>query len=97
MDRHGKSCVGCGCENRGGGSGGEAAATGGRRVQAGGIGAFGIIGVVRSIEAPADSVDVSVAMERKVYTDSSTYRAVISGAWVNLDTIEVWNRHESVS
>ncbi|WP_290089309.1 DUF6808 domain-containing protein [Paramuribaculum intestinale] len=46
---------------------------------------------------PADSVDVSVAMERKVYTDSSTYRAVISGAWVNLDTIEVWNRHESVS
>ena len=46
---------------------------------------------------PADSVDVSVAMERKVYTDSSTYRAVISGAWVNLDTIEVWNRHENVS
>lgn len=42
-------------------------------------------------------MDVSVAMERKVYTDSSTYRAVISGAWVNLDTIEVWNRHESVS
>ncbi len=48
-------------------------------------------------ELPADSVDVSVAMERKVYTDSSTYRAVISGAWVNIDTIEVWNRHESVS
>lgn len=48
-------------------------------------------------EGMVDSVDVVEDIERKVYTDSSTYRAVVSGAWVSLDTIEVWNRHENVS
>ncbi len=45
----------------------------------------------------ADSADVIVPMERKEYTDSSTYRAVISGAWVALDTIEIYPRREIVT
>lgn len=45
----------------------------------------------------ADSVAVLVPMERKEYTDSSTYRAVISGAWVALDTMEVYPRREIVT
>lgn len=36
-----------------------------------------------------DTVAVVVPMERKVYEDS-TYRAVITGAWASLDTIEVY-------
>lgn len=40
----------------------------------------------------ADSAWVEVPMETKTYTDSATYRAVVSGAWANLDTIEVWPR-----
>lgn len=49
-----------------------------------------------SVDTPAaalDSVDVIVPMETKVYEDSS-YRAVISGAWVSLDTIQVYPLHE---
>ena len=45
----------------------------------------------------ADSVAVIVPMERKTYTDSSTYRAVISGAWASLDTMEVYPRREIVT
>lgn len=45
----------------------------------------------------ADSVAVLVPMERKVYTDSANYRAVISGAWASLDTIEVYPRREVVT
>ena len=44
-----------------------------------------------------DSAAVIVPMERKEYTDSSTYRAVISGAWVALDTVEVYPRREIVT
>ncbi len=44
-----------------------------------------------------DSVDVVVPMERKVYTDSANYRAVISGAWVSLDSVEVYPRREIVT
>lgn len=44
-----------------------------------------------------DSVAVIVPMEQKVYTDSANYRAVISGAWVALDTIEVYPRREIVT
>lgn len=43
--------------------------------------------------AAIDSADVIVPMETKVYEDSS-YRAVISGAWVSLDTIKVYPLHE---
>lgn len=49
-----------------------------------------------SADTPAaaiDSADVIVPMETKVYEDSS-YRAVISGAWVSLDTIRVYPLHE---
>lgn len=44
-----------------------------------------------------DSVEVAVPMETKIYTDDSTYRAVISGAWVSLDDIEVYRRRETVT
>lgn len=40
-----------------------------------------------------DSADVVLPIERKIYQDS-TYRAVVSGAFVNLDTLEIYNRHE---
>lgn len=49
------------------------------------------------LDTVADSVAVIVPMERKVYTDSTNYRAVISGAWVALDTIEVYPRREIVT
>ena len=49
------------------------------------------------LDTVADSVAVIVPMERKEYTDSSTYRAVISGAWVALDTVEVYPRREIVT
>lgn len=44
--------------------------------------------------APADTaapaaVDVALATERKVYADSA-YRAVVSGAFVSLDSIEIY-------
>ncbi len=48
-------------------------------------------------DSALDSVAVIVPMERKVYTDSANYRAVISGAWVALDTIEVYPRREIVT
>lgn len=41
-----------------------------------------------------DSADVVIPIEQKTYTDTSSYRAVISGAFVNLDTLEIYNRHE---
>ncbi len=41
-----------------------------------------------------DSVDVVAPIERKVYTDSTNYRAVISGAWVSLDTMEIYRQRE---
>ncbi len=44
-----------------------------------------------------DSVLVAVPMERKTYTDSTSYRAVVSGAWVSLDTMEVYARREVVT
>lgn len=44
-----------------------------------------------------DSVAVLVPMERKTYTDSTNYRAVVSGAWAALDTIEVYPRREIVT
>lgn len=43
-----------------------------------------------------DSVNVIIPMERKVYEDS-TYRAVITGAWVSLDTMQVYPRRETVT
>lgn len=43
-----------------------------------------------------DSADVIIPMERKVYEDS-TYRAVITGAWVSLDTMQVYPRRETVT
>ncbi len=39
--------------------------------------------------AAADSVNVALPIERRVYADSS-YRAVVSGAMVSLDTIEIY-------
>ena len=44
-----------------------------------------------------DSVDVIVPVEQKTYTDSINYRAVISGAWVSLDTMEVYPQREEVT
>lgn len=49
-----------------------------------------------SADTPAaaiDSADVIVPLETKIYQDSS-YRAVITGAWVTLDTMQVYPRHE---
>ena len=43
-----------------------------------------------------DSADVAVPVERKVYTGGN-WRAVVSGAWVSLDTMEVYNRREVVT
>ena len=43
-----------------------------------------------------DSADVAVPVERKVYTGGG-WRAVVSGAWVSLDTMEVYNRREVVT
>ena len=44
-----------------------------------------------------DSADVVLPIEQKTYTDSNSYRAVISGAFVTLDTIEVYRRTEVVN
>ena len=49
--------------------------------------------VMRADTAATDSADVVVPMETKVYEDSS-YRAVITGAWVSLDTMQVYPLHE---
>lgn len=43
-----------------------------------------------------DSADVAVPVEQKVYTGGN-WRAVISGAFVSLDTMEVYNRSEVVT
>lgn len=48
---------------------------------------------VRADSGAVDCVAVAVPMERKVY-QGSDYRAVISGAWVSLDTIQVFPRHD---
>ena len=50
--------------------------------------------VMADAECPADSADVMAPVEQKTYTDSVNYRAVISGAWVSLDTIEIYRQHE---
>lgn len=42
-----------------------------------------------SDSATADSVEVALPIERRVYADSS-YRAVVTGAMVSLDTIEIF-------
>lgn len=42
-----------------------------------------------------DSVTVGVPIETKVYQDSN-YRAVITGAWTSLDTLEIWPRVETI-
>lgn len=39
-----------------------------------------------------DSATLEVPIESKVYTDDSTYRAVVSGFMASLDTIDVYNR-----
>lgn len=44
-----------------------------------------------------DEEGAGIVMERKTYTDSATYRAVISGAWAELDSIEVWPRREIIT
>lgn len=43
-----------------------------------------------------DSADVAVPVEQKVYTGGN-WRAVISGAFVSLDTMEVYNQREVVT
>jgi len=58
------------------------------------------INLAACVDSLADNVDsaaVIVPMEQKVYTDSANYRAVISGAWASLDTIEVYPRREVVT
>ena len=40
----------------------------------------------------ADSVTVAVPIETRVFSDDSTYRAVISGFHASLDTIDIYNR-----
>ena len=45
----------------------------------------------------ADSADVAVPIERKVFTDSASFRAVVSGFGVSLDTMEVYGRREVVT
>ena len=44
------------------------------------------------IETRTDSVLVSLPVERKTYTDDSTYTAVVSGINPSLDSIEVYRR-----
>lgn len=44
------------------------------------------------IETRTDSVLVSLPVERKTYTDDSTYTAVVSGVNPCLDSIEVYRR-----
>lgn len=39
-----------------------------------------------------DSVIVSVPIETRVFSDDSTYRAVVSGFRASLDTIDIYNR-----
>lgn len=46
---------------------------------------------------PADSADVIVPMERKVFTDSVNYRAVVSGYNVTLDTMALLRTREYVT
>ncbi len=42
-----------------------------------------------------DSVTVDVPVETKVYQDSN-YRAVITGAWASLDTLQIWPSVETI-
>lgn len=42
-----------------------------------------------------DSATVGVPIETKIYQDSN-YRAVITGAWASLDTLEIWPRVETI-
>lgn len=50
-----------------------------------------------TVPVEMDSADVVIPVEQKVYTDSANYRAVISGAFVSLDTMEVYSRREVVT
>lgn len=45
----------------------------------------------------SDSATVAIPMQRKVYSDSLRYRAVVSGAFVNLDTMEIYTREQQIS
>lgn len=48
-------------------------------------------------DANKDSVAVLVPMEQKVYTDSTNYRAVISGYNISLDTMQVFRHREYIT
>lgn len=45
----------------------------------------------------SDSATVTIPMQRKVYSDSLRYRAVVSGAFVNLDTMEIYTSEQQIS
>lgn len=45
----------------------------------------------------SDSATVAIPLQRKVYSDSLRYRAVITGAYVHLDTIEVFTQERQIS
>ena len=48
-------------------------------------------------DANKDSVAVLVPIEQKVFTDSTNYRAVLSGYNVTLDTMQVFTRREYIT
>ena len=48
-------------------------------------------------DANKDSVAVLVPMEQKVFTDSTNYRAVISGYNISLDTMQVFRHREYIT
>lgn len=48
--------------------------------------------VWRCVDAESCSVAVGLPVERKVYSDS-TYRAVVSGVGVTMDSLEIYTRH----
>ena len=48
-------------------------------------------------DANKDSVAVLVPIEQKVFTDSTNYRAVISGYNVTLDTMQVFRHREYIT
>ncbi len=48
-------------------------------------------------DANKDSVAVLVPIEQKVFTDSTNYRAVISGYNLSLDTMQVFTRREYIT
>ena len=48
-------------------------------------------------DANKDSVAVLVPIEQKVFTDSTNYRAVISGYNISLDTMQVFRHREYIT